>query len=110
MGLEAGVDEGVFHRLWIEDRKRAMRLLHRSELGRRMVGALLAEVRVLRPAYGSRQPEAAFLVHHGIVVVDLGVPDLLVTPIGRRPERLGHGGVSRSKAFRRIRVADGGLE
>ena len=82
MSLEAGVDEGVFHRLGIEDCEPAMRLFERSELCRRVLGALLAEIRVLGAAHRGRQPEAALLVEHRIVIVDLGVVELLLTPIG----------------------------
>ena len=44
MRAEAGVDEGVLHRLGIEHRHLARRPLEREHLGRRMIGALLAEV------------------------------------------------------------------
>ena len=110
MGLEAGVDEGVFHRLGVENRDRAVRLLERGQLGGRMIGAFLAEVRVLGAAHRRRHPHAALLVEHGIVVVHLGVVELLLTPIGRRPERLVHGRVSRSKPFRGVCIADRSLE
>ena len=61
-------------------------------------------------AHRRRQPDPAFLVDHGVVVIGLGVPDLLVAPIGRRPERLGHRGVPRSKRFGRVRIAHRRLE
>ena len=48
MGPEAGVDERVLSRLGIEHRELAVRPLHREDLGRGMIGALLAEVRVVR--------------------------------------------------------------
>ena len=110
MGLEAGVDEGVLHRLRIEHRQRPVGLLEREQLGGRMVRALLAEVRILRPAHRRRQPHPALPVEHGVVVVGLGVPELLVAPIGRGTERLVHGRVPGSKPFRRVRVAHRRLE
>ena len=94
MGLEAGVYEGVFHRLGIEHRERAVRLLQREQLGRGVVRALLAEVGVLGAAHRRRHPYPALLVDHGVVVVDLAVPDLLVAPIGGGAQRFGHGGMA----------------
>ena len=82
MGLEAGVDEAVLHRLEIEHRERPVRLLQRGKLGGGMVRALLAEIRVLGPAHRGRHPHPAVFVEHGVVVVDLAVPDLLHAPIG----------------------------
>ena len=103
--LEARIDECVFHRFGVEHRKRAVSLLQREQLGGRMRRALLAEVRVLGAAHCRGHPHPPLLVDHGIVIVDLGVPDLLVAPVGRRAERLCHGRVARSQRFGRIRIA-----
>ena len=51
------------------------RLVEREGLGGRMIGALLAEGRIVRPAHARRQPHAALLVEHGVVVVGARVPD-----------------------------------
>ncbi len=110
MGGEAGVDEGVLHRLGIEHRDLPLALLQREELGGRMVGTLAAERRILGAAHRRGEPQPAFLVDHRIVVVDPGVPDLLVTPIRRRPKRLLHRRVARPERFGHLRVAHGRME
>ena len=110
MRAEAGVDEGVFLRLRIEDRELADVLLDREHLGRRMVRTLLAEVRVVRTADRRRQPDPAFAVEHGVVIVDLRIPGLLVAPIGRRRDRLFDRRVARSQGFGHVGIAHRRLE
>ena len=56
MRAEAGVDEGVLHRLRIEHRHLAGRPLEREHLRGRMIGALLAEGRVVHRR--ARSPRA----------------------------------------------------
>ena len=82
-----------------------LRRLQREQLGRRMIGALLAERRVLGAAHRRGEPDPALLVDHRVVVVDLGVPDLLVAPVGRRRQRLERRGVARSERERHVRIA-----
>ena len=75
-----------------------------------MVGALLAEVRVVRAAHGGREPDPPLLVEHAVVVVGLGVPDLLLAPVGRRRQRLVAGGVSGPERLRRVGITHRHLE
>src|SRR5215218_9619946 len=75
-----------------------------------MLGALLAERRVLWLPECSGQPDPALLVEHGVVIVGLGVPDLLLTPIGGWPQRLCAGGVARPERLWRARIANRGFE
>jgi hypothetical protein len=84
VGLEAGVDERVLHRLRVEHRELPVALFQRKELGRGMLGALLAEGRVVEPAHRGGQPHSALAVDHHVVIIDARVPDLPVAPIGRR--------------------------
>src|SRR5262249_42449694 len=88
MRAEAGVDEAVVHRLRVEYGELAQILVERKQLGRRMVGSGFAEVWIVRAAERRRQPDAALAIEHRVVVVDLGVPQLLLAPIGRRLHRL----------------------
>src|SRR5260370_35681697 len=93
---EAGVDEGVFHRLRIKHRELTMTLRYRERLGGGMVGPLLAEGRVLDVAHGSREPHPAFPIDHRVVVVDMSIPYLLMAPIGRGLQRLDQHSTSRT--------------
>src|SRR5689334_18233403 len=100
MRPEAGVDEGVLHGLGIEPRYLARRPLEWEHLGGGMVGPLLAKVRIIHAAHGGREPDSPLLVKHAVMVVGPGIPDLLVTPVGRRRQRLEAGGVSGPKRLR----------
>ena len=100
----------VFHGLGIEHRHLARRPLEREDLGRGMVGALLAPGRVVHAAHRCGDPHPALLVEHGVVVVGAGVPELLVAPVGRRLQRLDAGGVSRPERLRHARIRDRHLE
>ena len=55
---EAGVDEGVFHRLRIEHRQLPLARLQREQFCRRQVGTLAAEVRILDAAQRRRRATA----------------------------------------------------
>ena len=110
VGGEAGIDEGVFHRLRVEHRQLAVALVQRPRLGGGVVGALFAERRVLDAAHGGGQPHPALPVDHRIVVVDAGIPNLLVAPIGRGLHRRQHGGVAGPERQRHLRIAHRRLE
>ena len=110
MRAEAGVDEGVLHRLGIEHRHLARRLLEREHLGGGMVRALLAEGRIVHAAHGRGEPDPALLVEHRVVVVGAGVPELLVAPIGRRLQRLDAGGMAGPERFRHFGILHRHLE
>ena len=56
--------------------------------GRRMVGALFAERRIIRAAHCRCEPYPPVAIEHAVVVVGLAVPDLLRSPVGRRLHRL----------------------
>ena len=86
------------------------RAVQREHLGRRMIGALLARSRVVHAAHVGGEPDPALVVPHAVMVVGLGVPDLLVAPIGRGLQRLGGRGVSGSERFRRVGIAHRRLE
>ena len=73
MRVKAGVDEGVFHRLRIEHGQLTMALGKREQLGRDQVRAFSAKVWILRRAHGGGEPQPAFLVEHGIMIVDVGI-------------------------------------
>ena len=88
MGIEAGIDEGVLHRLRIEHRELSSTLLEREDLRRGMVRSRLAKGGIVEPAHRRGQPHSAFFVYHRVVVVDARVPNLPVAPIGRRHDRL----------------------
>ena len=105
MRLEARVDERIFFRFGIEHRQRAVGFLQRENLRRRKVRSLLAPVGIVRPANGGGKPDAAILIQHGIVVVDLGVPDFLHAPVGRWAQRCGRCRMPRPKRLRRVGVA-----
>src|SRR5262245_21469616 len=94
---EAGIDKAVFHRLGLENGELTHILLDWEQLGRRMAGTLLAKVGIVGTADCRRQPDAALLVEHRVVIVHLRVPQLLLTPIGRGLQRLFDCGVSRSQ-------------
>src|SRR6185295_4081179 len=79
---EAGIDKAVFQRLGVENGKLAQILLDWEQLGRRVAGSLLAKVGIDGAADCRRQPDAALLVEHRVVVIHLRVPQLLLTPIG----------------------------
>ncbi len=110
MGAEAGVDEGVLHRLGIEDRQLPARVVEREQLCRRMVRFRRAPIRIGPAADARGVPQAAALVEHGVVIVRLGVPELPVAPIGRRRRRLDGGGVAGPERQRRVRIAHRHLE
>jgi hypothetical protein len=82
MRSEAGVDEGVVHRLGIEDGKLPAAFLEREQLGGRVVRSRLAKGWVIPPAHRRGEPDAAFVVEHRVVIVGSGVPKLLVAVIG----------------------------
>ena len=110
MRAEAGVDEGVLHRLRIEHRHLPRGHLEREHLGRRMIGTLLAERGVRPVAHRRRDPHAALLVEHRVVVVGARVPELFLAPIGRGRERPHARGVSRPERFRHARIGHRHLE
>ena len=104
MRAEACVDERVLHRLRVEHRHLAGRLLQREYFGRRVIRALLAERGVVPAAYARRQPQAPLLVEHRVMVIGSGIPELLIAPVRRglhglqarrmaRPQRFGHLGI-----------------
>ncbi len=63
--------------------------IEREHFRRRMVRALLAEVRVGGRTHARGHPDTAFLVHHLIVYAGLAVPDGFGPPIRRRRHRVG---------------------
>ena len=104
MRSETGIDEGVLHRLRIQDRHLADVLLDREGLRRWMVGALLAEVRIVGAADRGGEPDPSLAVEHRVVIVDPAVPDLLLAPVGRRRDRLLDRGMTRAEGFRHLRI------
>ena len=82
----------------------AVRSLERKQLGGRVIGALLAERRVVGPAYGGGEPEPAGLVEHRVVVVDPRVPDGLRAPVGGRLHRGERRGVAWTEAQRHVGI------
>ena len=110
MGAKAGVDEAILHRLGIEHRHLARRFFQREYLCRRVIGALLAERRIVHAAHGGRQPDPALLVEHRVMVVGARIPEFLLAPIGRRHQRLDAGGVSRTQRFRHLGIGNRHLE
>ena len=86
------------------------RPVQRERLRRRMLGALLAERRVLPAAYRCGHPELAVLAEHRVVVVDARFPDPLVAPVRRRLRRIEPGGVARAQVERHLRVTYRRLE
>jgi hypothetical protein len=77
-----------------------------------MVGALLAEGRIVDAAHRGREPDAALLVEHAVVVVGALAPDLLLAPVGRGRGRLGcgRGMEGRPERFGCVWVRDRHLE
>jgi hypothetical protein len=75
-----------------------------------MAGTLLAKVGIVGAADCRRQPDAALLVEHRVVIVHLRVPQLLLTPIRRGLQRLFDCGVSRSQRFWGVLIAHRGFE
>ena len=102
MGAEAGVDEGELLRLRIVHRQLALVGIERGGLGVGIIRALAAERRRAGRVIGSRHPDIAFGVHHVVVIVEFGVPNLLHAPIGRGRQRLFDGGVARTESLRHI--------
>src|SRR5690606_10854258 len=82
MRREAGVDERVFAALGLVNGEVPARALGREELRGRVIGAGLAERRlILRRADRSGVPDPALVVEHRIVGVRAAVPDRLVAPV-----------------------------
>src|SRR5260370_20412899 len=72
-----------------------------------MAGVLLAPGRlVLGIAERRGEPDPAFAVDRRVVIVDVGIPHLLLAPVGGRPERPLGGGVAWSEHLMHVRVAD----
>ena len=88
MRLVAGADQRDLAALRIDHREMPRRVLHREHFRRRMVRALLAEVRIGRRADARGEPDLALLVVHRIVRRGLAVPDHLLAPVGRRRQRI----------------------
>src|SRR5208283_3661394 len=84
---EAGVDVVPLLLLWIPDRELSAVLVQWHHLRRRMVRALLAEVRVVRPAEARAEIHAALRVHHRVVQAAAAVPNRLAPPVSRRLHR-----------------------
>ena len=108
MGAEAGIDEAVLLGFGIEHRHLPARAFEREGLGRRMVRPLPAVSRIFDAAHRRRQPHAALLVEHAVVIVGPLAPDLLFTPIGRGADRIEHGRAMerRAERLRRIGIGD----
>src|SRR4029450_11966398 len=81
MGREASRDQGELAARRIVHREMAAGALGRGYLGGRMVGALLAEIRMGGRAHARGHPHPSLLVHHLIVDAGLAVPDRLGSPI-----------------------------
>ena len=101
--LEAGADQRDLAGLGLDHRQVPRRGLQREHLGRRMVRALLAEVRIRRRADARGEPDPALLVVHRVVRAGLAVPDRLLAPVGRRRHRI-------VLVRRRLRIAHRHLE
>src|SRR5215468_5793873 len=97
MRAEAGIDEFIFHRFWIEHGNLARTLVDWEGLGVRVLRALLAPVRVIHAAHSRRQPDTALLVEHRVVIVGARVPQNFATPIRRIRRRGDRAGMTRSK-------------
>src|SRR5262249_56079569 len=84
MSPEASVDKRVLSSLRIEHRELAVRPLYREDLGRGMIGTLLAKGRVVGVAKPRSEPDPPLPADHAVVVISLGNPDLLRAPVRRR--------------------------
>src|SRR5260370_32199770 len=72
-----------------------------------MAVVLLAPGRlVLGIAERRGEPDPALAVDRRVVIVDVGIPHLLLAPVGGRPERPLGGGVAWSEHLMHVRVAD----
>src|SRR5262245_324938 len=106
VGREADIDEVVFLRLGIVDRELATAAVERVKLGRRVVPIVAVGGLFLLVTERGRHPDPALLVEHRVVVVEVGFPDLLVAPVGRRAEWLFHGRMAGTEILVHVRVAD----
>ncbi len=104
MRAEAGIDEGELLRLRIVHRQLPFVAVERERLGVGIVRALAAEGRRAGRVIGPGHPDIALAVEHVVVIVELGVPDLLHAPIGRRRQRLFDRRVARTEGFRHVRA------
>src|SRR5688572_3026426 len=107
MGAEAGIDEAVFLDFGIEYRHLPPRSFEREGLGRRMVRPFAAVSRIFDAAHRRRQPHAALLVQHAVVIVGPLAPDLLFTPIGRGADRIEESRAMEWRAERLWRIGIG---
>src|SRR5437773_7307647 len=100
MGAEAGINEAVFLGLRIEHRYLPARAFEREGLGRRMIRTLPAVSGIFDAAHHRRQPHAALLVEHAVVIVGPLAPDLLFAPIGGGADRIEHSRAMERRAER----------
>ena len=80
MRREAGADQRELARRRIVHGQMAVGVFEREHLRRRMVRALLAEVRIGRRTHPRGEPDASLLVHHRVVIAGLAVPDRVRLP------------------------------
>src|SRR2546428_14139716 len=78
----------------------AVRFVDRQHFSGRMIGPLLAEVRILAGTDARRKPDPALFVHHRIVIESVAIPDGFGPPISRRTKGI-------VLCRRRIRITDG---
>src|SRR5262249_15688684 len=105
MSPEASVDKRVLSSLRIKHRELAVRPLYREDLGRGMIGTLLAKPPVAAVPKPPTQPNPPLRVDHAVVVVSLGIPDLLRAPIRRRLHELVARRMARPERFRCVCIA-----
>src|SRR5215831_9952966 len=105
MSPEASVDKRVLSSLGVEHGELAVRPLYREDLGRGMIGTLLAKGRVVGVAKPRSEPDSPLPVDHAVVVISLGIPDLLRAPIRRRLHELVARRMARPERFRRVCIA-----
>src|SRR6266850_6883541 len=84
MAAETSIDVRVLSGLGIENCELAIGSLQREDFGRRMAGAFLAKIGIIRVAKSCRKPNAAFAIDHAVMIVRLGIPELLAAPVRRR--------------------------
>src|SRR5262249_1539603 len=85
---KARTDQGELSRHRVVRREMPIGFFNWERFGRRMVGALFTHIRIFAGPDTGREPDSSFLVHHGIVVESLAVPDRFRSPVSRRAERV----------------------
>src|SRR5215204_2332232 len=107
VGGEAGIEMDELFAFRIVHRDVTTGFFHRKELGRRMVGAVLAEGRILRRANARGHPDPPGAVEHRVMHRGLALPDSLRAPIRRRKTR--ESGALDEAGIRRFRILRGRL-